>query len=176
MTVRARSIAAACAVLVAACGGNAGLEIELELPPIDVSRAPRHAIVEIAGADGHAFGEPWDGAALPAIALGDTPATDRVSASAEGDAIDVHVRVRFCASAACDDPADAGAPEAWYVLRHPFYFGERTWWTERIAAIPSGRPSEPTIVDRCAIRGCVTGVSNTGYCRLSGAHFCEAPE
>lgn len=157
------------------CGENAILEMTLTMPAIDGSAPRRFAFIQVRRADTFPFSATWLAADdVPAVSLGDTAQEDAISVVTETDAVDVHVRVRFCVSDDCSQLTDASAPEAQFVLEHPFYLGERTRWSGAITEVPL-TTEDPMMVDRCQIRGCVQGPDATSYCRSSGTHFCEDP-
>lgn len=158
-----------------ACGGedNAVLEMELTLPAVPADAPRPFAFVQVRRAEGFPFDATWlAGDDVPALRLMNTPSEDQISLLTEDDSIDVHVRVRFCASEDCSSLTDATAPEVRFALEHPFYLGQRTRWNETITNVPT-ETGPTTEVSRCLIRGCVQGPDATSYCRGDGTHLCE---
>lgn len=155
------------------CVQNAALELEITLPPGPASGPPVYALTQPRSST-NPFTDDWLASDDPdAIELSpDGPTVDHISVLSHDDTIDLHLKVRFCSTPACSVIADDGAPEARYILDHPFYIGKRTYWTTTIDAIPTmtGAPIE---VDKCVIRGCIEGVLGS-YCRDgTDRHVCE---
>jgi hypothetical protein len=156
-------------LLLAGCGGDAdvvaSLELRVDLP---AAGAATHALVEVGPELGGPFDTGFPEAPLASVALGSSRMEDAISVLTGDAALDVKVRVRFCGDAAC---ADATAPAQRFILRDPFYAGERTFY-RIFAEDPSIDVPDPVEVDRCQIRGCVEGDLST-YCDGTGMHFCE---
>ncbi len=93
---------------------------------------------------------------------------DAISVLTNDASLDVKVRIRFCADAACADPM---APAQRFILRDPFYTGERTFHRLFVGDGSVDVP-DPVEVDRCQIRGCVEG-ELSDYCDATGAHLCD---
>lgn len=173
----------------AGCAGegpapNAALELELDLPPS--SGTLQHAVVQIRSAAMNPPCVDWDGRDLEPTVLAVAERTvDHISVLSSDDSIDVNLKVRFCEDPRCNSFADADAPAVWFAIEHPFYLRERTRWGARIDTVPTGPPCDAatcrdnpsactaTAIDRCQIRGCVTGDPASSYCTMDGAHFCE---
>lgn len=159
----------------AGCARNAILEVEVELPP---SPEERYALFQIRHELDFALswgGEPRPGHRLEASGTN----LARISVESEDESLDLHVKVRYCEDAGCGAPADdesTGAPASWFVVEQPFYVGHRTFWRERIEAVPPrlepGERPDVVVIDRCRIEGCTGGTPST-FCRLDGTHRCE---
>lgn len=180
MTVRVLgNIALAAAILAApSCGGeaNAILELEIALPPAPPGETI-YVLTQARRADRFPFvGADWRAGEDPApIRLETTATRDHISLETVGDdELDLNVRVRFCTDPGCAALSDdiERAPQAWFTLEHPFYLGHRTFFELSVPTIPTTPPDAEQPVERCAIRGCVDGVSTT-YCRMDGSHLCE---
>ncbi len=172
-----RALALALFAAAAGCADNAVLELMVELPaspgddPVYVQVQPRRA-------SNNPFTDEWRGDDVEPIALGAEPFVDHISVVSEEAGVDLAVKVRFCASPTCTDLADVDAPERWYLVEHPFYVGERTEADLVVSEVASatcveGTAGCPTVVDRCAVRGCTGGDPPSTYCRLDGRHLCE---
>lgn len=158
-------------LLLAGCGQNAILELTIDLPAAPAAGEEWFAAVQPRTSE-NPFEEDWPPDDLPPITLGSETMQDAVSVVTEDTSLDVHLKVRFCRSADCTALADATSPEVWYLLEHPFYEGKRTSVHIEIAEVPMGRPTMPSVVDRCLITGCLTGTAAM-YCTLDGRHVCE---
>ena len=176
---RAVALGIVCAALVG-CGQNAVLELTIDLPAIETGdwcsarpgTAPRFAFVQPRASD-NPFSDEWPPDDLPAIELGTARIEDHVSVVTDDTSLDVHLKIRFCHGEACGDFCDATSPERWYVLEHPFYEGKRTTYEIVVDDIPTTRPAEPEVVERCRVRGCLTGTPLTSYCTTDGRHVCD---
>lgn len=165
--------ALASAFLAAGCAQNAALEIAIELPagPADGSRV--FVLVQPRKAADNPFEDEWRGDDLAAVELLEGESfVDNISVMSTDDTTDLNLKVRFCASPNCTAIEDDTAPELWYALQHPFYIGERTSWGVEIFEIPLARDTEPDVVEKCQIKGCVDGPLSS-YCRMDERHLCE---
>jgi hypothetical protein len=157
------------ALLIAGCGGDAdvvaSLELRVDLP---AAGAASHALVEVGPELGGPFDTGFPEESLASVPLASSRTEDAISVVTSDAGLDVKVRVRFCGDAAC---ADATAPAQRFVLRDPFYAGERTFY-RIFAEDPSIDVPDPVEVDRCQIRGCVEG-DLSSYCDGMGMHLCE---
>jgi len=163
---------AAVGLALGGCGGDADVTASLELR-VDLPAAggtTNHALVEVEGPN---VG-PWDvfeAAPLPSVPLASGRSEDAVSVLTSDAALDLRVRIRFCAAAEC--VGEDAAPAQRFTLRGPFFVGERT--LHRIfAEDPAVDVADPVEVDRCQIRGCVESDLST-YCDTMGTHLCELP-
>jgi hypothetical protein len=157
----------------AGCAQNAALEITLDLPPGPSDGTTVYVLTQPRSAAENPFTDEWRGDDLPAIELMPGMAIeDQISVLSTDDSTDLNLKVRFCANENCTAIEDDMAPERWYALEHPFYIGERTYWSVSIPTIPTMRDTEPTPVEMCDIRGCVDG-DLSSYCRVDGRHLCE---
>lgn len=157
----------------AGCAQSGVLELQLMLPPLPAGETEAiFAQVLVRRSTDHPFDLDWEGGDAFGLELGAEPRLDQVSVIGADPAVDLHIKVRFCRSPTCDAVDDADAPEVWVALAHPFYIGRRTAWATCIDSVPTTVPIEAVEVDRCDIRGCVSGASAT-YCAGSGEHFCE---
>ena len=165
------------------CGQeNAVLEMYVELPAAEAG-GPQHALIQVRNADDFPFEvTEWiDTDELGTVPLGGGPTEDHVSIeSIGGDDFDLNVRIRWCVSVGCSEPADdpTRALSSCVRLEHPFYLGERTevrleGLSIADATVGTCGESSVTIVDRCAIRGCVGGDPSGTYCRADGSHLCD---
>lgn len=175
--MRRLALAALVALFAGGCAPSsdaAALEIYLTLPTVPAGRdQPAYYLLQVRDADGHPFTIEWqDEIDVPPLLLGAAALDDHVSVSADGVAHDVHVRVAVCDDPGCDGELVA-ADQLWFVLERPFFPGVRTEWHRNILDLPAGVPTEPIVVDRCAIRGCVTGSIASDYCLPSGLHPCD---
>jgi len=178
---RAVALGILCAAL-SGCGQNAVLELTIDLPPLEtgewcddpdyVGMAPRFAFVQPRASD-NPFSDEWPPDDLPPIELGTARIEDHVSVVTDDTSLDVHLKIRFCHGEACGVFCDATSPEHWFVLEHPFYEGHRTSYEIVINSIPTMRPAEPEVVERCRIRGCLTGTPLGSYCTMDGRHVCD---
>lgn len=174
--VDARAPIALLALLSLGCARNAVLEIELTVPALPAGAPDRFAVVQFETGD-VTFEEEWQRTVEHAgTPLTDAPQRIAYSVVAGEEHPVVLVKVLFCTTPDCTALADASdrAPAVWYQLEHPLYVGERTTWREAIEVLPSDPPAAPIAVGKCEIEGCISaGTSDTTYCRLSGAHYCE---
>ncbi len=172
---RMRAWPLAIALLGTACARNAVLEVELTVPP-QPAGPPRFVVVQFE-TDDVGFEEDWRRSeSYPGAPLGTEAEVLRYSVVSEDPSTVVLVKVHFCVSEDCSALEDARdrVPAIWYRLERSLYVGERTTWREEIAAVPLDPPSGATIVEKCAIEGCIsTGSAASSFCRLSGAHYCE---
>jgi hypothetical protein len=170
------ALIAALALLATACARNAVLEVELELPPQPAAGEPRYAVVQFESQP-RSFEEDWRGANDHAgTALAAEPVSVAYSVIAEDPSTVVQVKVLFCTTPDCSaiDDAPDRVPGLWYRLERSLYVGERTRWRQTIAAVPTDPPAATIEVDKCEVEGCIrAGASETTFCRLSGAHYCE---
>lgn len=173
----------AASLLVAACGEpNAVLELYVTLPPAPAT-GPSHVLVQARRADAFAFEvADWlDTADLDTVPLGPEGQVDHISIESIGeDDFDLNVRIRWCQSVGCSDPADDPTRVLTSCIRlaHPFYLGHRTEYRIEDLAIADASmgacPDAAVIeVDRCAIRGCAGGDPSPTYCRMDDSHLCE---
>lgn len=156
------------------------------------------AFVQVrAGAD-NPFEVDWDGRDLDAIQLDPLMRTpDHMSILSEDESVDLNVKIRFCVDPGCNDFEDTPAPAHWIAIEHPFYIGERTEFAPAMPIeMPMAAPDMPAcssacddflcttvesgcdvnFVDKCSVRGCVTGDPSASYCRSASGdntHFCE---
>ena len=158
------------------CARNAILEIELTVPALPTGAPERFAVAQFETGE-VTFEEEWERTVEhEGTALTDAPQTIAYSVVADEEHPVVLVKVLFCTTPDCTALADAAdrAPAVWYRLEHPLYIGERTTWQHTIDVLPTDPPPDAIDVDKCEIEGCITaGTSDTTYCRLSGAHYCE---
>lgn len=176
-SIRALRVVALVATLGTGCARNADLELTLTLPP-QPTGAATFAYVQFERPP-VAFGSEWAGTTdLDGIRLASEPLDVTYSVLTEDVASPLRVKVRFCRSARCVGEPDAGA--IWYELEQPFHRGQRTHWSRVIVSVPprGTAPCAAEVIDRCAIRGCVTvfpPIDPIRFCRADGTHFCEAP-
>jgi hypothetical protein len=142
----------------------------------------------------------------PVQLSGEDRTVDQFTVLSEDDTVDLNLKIRFCIDPGCNGFEDQPAPAVWFAIEHPFYIGERTFWEASttgmreplIETIPMADPTDIVcnpacddfhcgppetttdcdinFVDRCEVRGCVSGdFSPSGYCRMGGdmSHFCE---
>lgn len=156
------------------CAENAFLELELVLPPARDTH--QFALVQARSAGQFPFDVVWKGNDPPAIRLGAAPVTDRLSVESEQDDVDLHVRIRYCETEGCTSTTEGMVPESRFLIEDPFYIGEHTYLTLQVNELPPDfdpeTPPEPIEIDRCAVRGCVSGDSTPNYCSNS-VHPCE---
>lgn len=176
-----RRALAVVALLVAGCGEpNAVLELYVALPPAP-SAGPRHVLIQARRADSFPFevAEWIDTRELDTVGLTSEPQVDHVSIeSVDEDDFDLNVRIRWCQSVGCSDPADdpSRALTTCFRIEHPFYLGHRTELelpTLDLADASMGTCATITTIARCDVRGCVGGDPSPSYCRMDGSHLCE---
>lgn len=176
------------ALLLAGCGQNAFLELEIDLPPNAFAmKGDRYANVRIVSGQ-VPFDQDWQiDTPLPAPKL-DPSAPTKLPISVEGssssETVPVRVKVRFCKSADCTMIGDDQAPEVRLEIERAFYLGKRTSYTWTIGCVPNvaGQTDAPpacdvpqdtaTTVPKCKVAGCRTGSPTSGYC-VGDKHFCE---
>ncbi len=179
-------VAAAVMLLAGGCmQENAVLELYLTLPPAPAG-GPGYALVQARRADEVSFAVPdWlDSNDLPAVALTNAEHVDHVSIETVGvDDFDLDVRVRWCESVGCSDPADdpSMGPQTCLTLQHPFYLGHRTsYHTDPLSIADASMgpcpPADVMQVDHCAIEGCAAvpdSSTHPSFCRMDGTHLCQ---
>ncbi len=181
-----RRLAALAMLSTAGCTANAVLEVELSLP--EAEPCGRFAVVQVRSGS-PSFRDAWSSVAtVEAFELGDVPGAARFSVVAEEahEEQPLRMKVRFCATEACDAPAagecdaDTAAPEAWVQIERAFYLGAFT--RVRLTVDGGLRPGERTgdgstgdlVVTRCEVEGCAGGETATWcYGEGLGPHFCE---
>ena len=173
---------ASCVLFAACADENAVLELYVELPAAPAG-GPQHALIQARRADAFAFEvTDWiDTDDLGTVPLAAEASVDHVSIETLGDDdFDLNVRIRWCESVGCSDPADDPTRALTTCLRleHPFYLGERTEHRVTGLSIAGASPgacpeTSVTVVERCAIRGCAAGDPSPDYCRADGTHLCE---
>jgi len=159
-------------VLVVVLGGCvervAVLEIDLDLP--EAPAGETYYALPQARADSFEWNELWAPPdLLPVPLVAGVRTTDRFSIVSSETDVDLLLKIRFCPTEAC--AGDGLAPERWFRLEHPFYPRVTTSWSGRIDAIPTASDTEATLIDRCAIAGCLRG-ETSNYCR-GGVHACQ---
>ena len=167
-----RVLIAMLAALASACAENAVLEVQVMLPaaPAGVT-APVYGVLEVRRASTHPHDVVWAEGDPDGVELGPERVLIQRSVIGREEDVDLHVKVRFCASPACNAIGDDTAPELRYVLEHPFYIGRRTAWATCIEAVPA-TTADPDVVDLCEIHGCIEGAGSSNFCD-GDQHFCE---
>lgn len=189
---RARCLLALGALLLAGCQQNAVFELTLELPPRDgdafETDVEQNAFVQIRS-DDYAFDTGWGRESdrdYHGTRLEDDHQEVHFSVVTTDDERGLRMKVRFCPGNEPEDrfciSQDEASPSAralWYELERPFHLGVRTFWEERIDAVPPPQAPadrEPVFVDACAIRAprCIGGPPGGNYCGDDGeTHVCE---
>jgi len=144
------------------------LEIELDLPA--AAPGETYYVLPQARAGSFSWDDAWPAPDLPAVRLAAGGRTkDRFSIVTSETDVDLLLKIHFCPTEACPDDSNT---ERRFRLEHPFYPRATTSWSGRIDSIPAASDTEPTVIDRCAIAGCLAGETSS-YCRSDGTHLCE---
>ena len=178
MFVRRAGSIALFAVLATSCARNAGIEIELIVPPAPAgTHLFAYVQFERPPLD---FDSQWpDTTDVAGMPLGSVAQPLHFSVLTESFDAPLLIKVRFCETERCR--GSAPAPELWFQLEHPFYRAQRTSWTHVITEIPTVNGvscGQAASIGRCEIQGCVSVSSQAdrlNFCRLDGTHFCEVP-
>ena len=157
------------------------------------------AFVQVRTGADNPFEVDWDGRDLDAIQLDPMMRTaDHISILSQDESVNLNVKIRFCVDVGCNGFEDTPAPAHWIAIEHPFYIGERTEFApaapidmppmapemavcssdcDDFACTPATSGCDVNFVDKCSVRGCVTGDPSASYCRGGGSddatHFCE---
>jgi hypothetical protein len=163
-------------LLASGCARNAALEVTFDLPPAPTVATTRrtYAFAQFDRPPA-SFDTSWSNTSdFDGVELGPARSFARYSLLTERIDGDLLVKLRFCASPRCDDDGDENAPSELYVIERPFHLGQRTAWTAVVQQVPGGPDTMPTVVDRCAVSGCILGYRGAvSYCREDGSHFCD---
>jgi len=171
-----RLLGACVALLASGCAGNAIAELSLDLPA--GSGDIRWAFVQARSGE-RSFEDDWVGSdplgGLPLEASRRTVVVGIEADDAEELEQPLLVKVRYCRSARCDDPADGDAQEVWITVERAFYAGHYTQIRLR-EPLPdvcaASCPPTEHLVAKCEVQGCRAGVT-TRYCEDDGRHYCE---
>lgn len=167
-----RGVIALLAVLASACAESAVLEVQVMLPTAPAgATAPIYGVLEIRRASSHPHEVVWAESDPDGVELGAERLLVQRSVIGRVEDVDLHVKIRFCASPACSAIGDDTAPELRYVLEHPFYIGRRTAWAACVEGVPTSTELAQD-VGRCEIHGCIEGAGSSNFCD-GDQHFCE---